>query len=210
MPTTTQMIALRQATAADADALAGLVAQLYHAELPGVLRGPPQGQLSLLRYIVGHELAGGGRGRFLAVGPGGDVVGTASIRLDDAPGLGAPGIFGVAVRALGWPDALRFLLCSARAALLFEPPPRPREGFIYSVVVDAAHRRRGVAAQLMAHLEQVGRAGGARTTALRVIVGNHDARRLYERLGYRVAGRTPRWADRIGIPSELMRKELSV
>lgn len=206
---TTETIALRQATAADAAALAGLVAQLYHAEMPGVLRGPPQGQLRLFRYLVEHELAAGGRGRYLAVDAAGRPVGTASIRLDDAPPVIAPGLLGVAVRALGWPDALRFLLCSARAALLFEPPPRPREGFIYSVVVDAAHRRRGVAAQLMAHLEDVARRHGARTAALRVVVGNQPARRLYERLGYRLVSRTPRWADRVGIPSELMRKELS-
>jgi len=206
---TTETITLRRATLADVDQLGALVAQLYRAELPGVLRGPPAEQLRLFRHIVGHELAAGERGRYLAVAPSGQILGTGSIRLADGGGAPPAPLVSAAISALGLPGAARFLFAGARVALLADPPPRPAEGFIYSVVVDERFRGQGVGAQLMGGLEGAARQAGARTAALRVIVGNHGARRLYERLGYRVVGRSPRWADRIGIPTELMRKELA-
>src|SRR5690606_1182882 len=92
----TETIMLRPATAADADALAELIAQLYTAELPGSLRGPHAGRLRFFRYLVSHELAAGGRGRFLAIGPSGEAIGTASVRYADDMGGGfmPPGFLG--------------------------------------------------------------------------------------------------------------------
>lgn len=208
MPTET--VTLRQATAADAEALAALVVQLYHSEVPGGLRSDPAGQRRLFRYLIEHELLGGVRGRFLAVGEGGAALGSASVRLYGDPSLTTlpRGLVAVAARSVGLGDTLRIVGTMLRGALVGETSLRRGECFIYSVVVDRAHRGRGVGQAMMAQLEERARRAGARAALLRVIVGNERARALYLRLGYRVVGRTPPWLDRLALPSELLRKEL--
>lgn len=208
MPTET--VTLRQATAADAEALAALVVQLYHSEVPGGLRSDPAGQRRLFRYLVEHELRGGVRGRFLALGEGGAAIGSASVRLFGDPNLTTlpPGLVSVAARSVGLGDTLRIVGTMLRGALVGETGLRRGECFVYSVVVDRAHRGRGVGQAMMAQLEERARGAGARAALLRVIVGNERARALYLRLGYRVVGRTPPWLDRLALPSELLRKEL--
>jgi RimJ/RimL family protein N-acetyltransferase len=57
-------------------------------------------------------------------------------------------------------------------------------------------------------MEDEVRQHGVETVQLRVVVGNHGARRLYERLGYTMIGRTPRWLDWATFPTELMEKRL--
>jgi ribosomal protein S18 acetylase RimI-like enzyme len=84
---------------------------------------------------------------------------------------------------------------------------RQGECFIYSIVVEEAHRGRGVGLAMMEQLEAEARAAGARAALLRVIVGNAPARALYLKLGYSVLSRTPPWADRLMLPSELLRKD---
>ncbi len=209
MPTET--VTLRPVTAADAEALAELIIQLYHSEVPGGLRAPLEGQRRLFRYMVEHELASGVRGRFLAIAEDGAPVGSASVRLyDDTPLTGLPPrLLSVAARSVGPGDTLRMLSLVLRGSLVGETGLRRGECFVYSVVVDAAHRGRGVGQAMMGQLEEHARRAGAHAALLRVIVGNERARRLYLALGYRVVSRTPRWIDWLGLPSELMRKELS-
>lgn len=203
-------VTLRPVTAADAEALAGLVVQLIHAEAPGSLRGPRAGQLRLFSYLLGHELADSARGRFLAVDEAGAaVVGSASVRLVGDSGAAAlpPGMLAVAARSIGPLNTARFVATMLRGSLAGETPLRRGECFIYSVVVAEAQRGRGVGSAMMEQLEAHARAAGARAALLRVIVGNTRARALYLRLGYRVVGRTPAWADPLIMPSELLRKD---
>jgi ribosomal protein S18 acetylase RimI-like enzyme len=61
---------------------------------------------------------------------------------------------------------------------------------------------------MMAQLEQVARQAGARVALLRVMRGNTRARAFYLRQGYQVVGRTPAWVAWLGLPSELLRKDL--
>lgn len=204
------IITLRPAGEGDAEALAGLIVQLYNAEAPGVLRGPHAGHLRLFQEMIGYEVASGTRGRYLAIDDGGQAVGTASVRIAGEPGGGLipPGIVGMALRSVGPANTLRMLSSVLRAALFTETPLRAGEAYIYSVVVAEGLRGMGLGRQMMEQIEDEARHAGARAALLRVIVGNQGARRLYERLGYRVVSRTPSWADRIAFPTQLMRKEL--
>lgn len=209
MPTET--VTLRPITAADAEALADLVVQLYHTEVPGGLRSPRAGQVRLFRYLIEHELASGARGRFLALTADGAPVGSASLRLFGDAGHATlpPRLLSVAAGSVGLGDTLRILGSVLRGSLVGETSLRRGECFVYSVVVAEGHRRRGVGRAMMEQLEDYARRAGARAALLRVIVGNQPARQLYLDLGYSVVSRTPPWADRLGLPSELMRKELS-
>jgi ribosomal protein S18 acetylase RimI-like enzyme len=74
-------------------------------------------------------------------------------------------------------------------------PPKIKQrhkGFIFSVYVDAAFRRLGVAEGLMTAAITAARAAGLRYVWLTVTADNDGARRLYERLGFRRFGTEPR------------------
>lgn len=207
----TETVRLRPVTAADTAALAELVAQLYHAEEPRVLRGPLAGRLRLFGHLVAHELATGGHGRFLAVDDAGTPLGSASVRLhnDPAPGVLPPGLFATAIRSVGLTDTLRFYGYLVRGSLSSETPLRRDECYIYSVVVHEGARRRGVGAAMMEQIEAYARRAGMSAALLRVMSSNDSARRLYRRLGYRTVARTSPLLSWLGVPSELMGKELS-
>jgi [ribosomal protein S18]-alanine N-acetyltransferase len=64
---------------------------------------------------------------------------------------------------------------------------------ITTVGVLPAHRRRGLADRLLAHLEHVLRIKGISTVALEVRAGNLDAQRLYHRAGFMEVQRLPRY-----------------
>jgi ribosomal protein S18 acetylase RimI-like enzyme len=66
------------------------------------------------------------------------------------------------------------------------------KGFIYSVYVDAAFRRRGVAEGLMTAAIMAAHKAGLRYVWLTVAAENENARQLYERLGFRRFGTEPR------------------
>jgi ribosomal protein S18 acetylase RimI-like enzyme len=67
---------------------------------------------------------------------------------------------------------------------------RPDIGHVEDLYVRPAHRRRGVAAELLRQLVRAFRERGVEHVALDVDVDNEPARRLYERLGF------TRYADR--------------
>ncbi len=206
----TETVTLRPVTLADAPALAALVAQLYRAEEPGVLRGPLAGQLRLFTHMLEHELAVSARGRFLAVDEFGRALGSISVRFagDPAPGALPAGLFATAVRYVGPGDALRFYGYLLRSTLTAETPLRPGECYIYSVVVDEGHRRRGIGQSMLAQLEEHARRAGAEVALLRVMANNEGARNLYLRFGYRTMARSSPLAAWLRVSSELMRKEL--
>jgi ribosomal protein S18 acetylase RimI-like enzyme len=61
----------------------------------------------------------------------------------------------------------------------------PRAGYVSMVVVDPAHRRRGLARRLLERARSATRARGRPYLALDVLAANAPARTLYESLGYR-------------------------
>ena len=73
-------------------------------------------------------------------------------------------------------------------------PPKIKErhkGFIYTVYVDQSFRGRGLAVGLVEAAIATARQAGLRFVWLTVAVGN-DARRIYDRLGFRTFGIEPR------------------
>ncbi|MEI7770716.1 MAG: GNAT family N-acetyltransferase [Chloroflexales bacterium] len=206
---TANTINLRPAAPDDAGDLADLLVQLYRAEAPGVLRGPTAGQVRLFQHIIAYELARGSDRRYVASASG-QILGSAGLRTPARPAedLLPPGTLRAAVAAIGIGDTLRLILSGLRASLIPDVNLGPGECYIYSVVVDAAARGRGVGAAMMTQIEDEARRRGIRAALLRVVVGNDTARHLYARLGYRPVSRTPPILDRITFPTELMRKEL--
>jgi ribosomal protein S18 acetylase RimI-like enzyme len=78
------------------------------------------------------------------------------------------------------------------AGLRVEPKIKERhKGFIYTVYVDQAFRGRGLAVGLVEAAIATARQAGLRFVYLTVAVGN-DARRIYDRLGFRTFGIEPR------------------
>lgn len=205
-----ERITLRPVTIADAAAMAELVAQLYSAEELSLLRGPRAGQLRLFRHMLEHELAATTRGRFLAVDAGGAPLGSASLRLygDPYPGSMPPGLVVTAMRHVGLANTLRFYGYLLRGSLAAETPLRRGECYLYSVIVSEAARRRGVGYTMIEQLEAYARQAGMRAALLRVMDDNADARRLYARLGYSTRARSSPLAAWLGVPSELMHKDL--
>lgn len=78
------------------------------------------------------------------------------------------------------PAALWLFWAGARAA------PAPREDSLYvdSLAVDRSYRRRGVAAALLAHAEEVAAQAGLRAVSLDTTLDNQSARALYAGAGY--------------------------
>jgi ribosomal-protein-alanine N-acetyltransferase len=86
------------------------------------------------------------------------------------------------------------------------------EAEILSIAVEARHRGRGLSRKLLlTHLGHLaGR--GVRTVFLEVEENNQAARRLYDRAGFRVAGRRERYYKQAGgehLNAILMRRDLS-
>jgi ribosomal protein S18 acetylase RimI-like enzyme len=204
-------VTLRPATAADVEMLAELVLQLFQSEMPGTLHGPRAGQFQVFRCLLAHELSSNIHGRFLALDEDGTPVGTLSLRLPSDPGLAQlpPQLLSLAFSALGLADTLRFIATMLRGSLSAEPPLRPGESFIYSVVIAEHMRERGLGSAMMDQLEHVARQSGAQVALLRVVRGNTRARAFYLRHGYQMVGRTPIWLAWFGFPSELLRKDLT-
>ncbi|BFM39569.1 GNAT family N-acetyltransferase [Synechocystis sp. LKSZ1] len=71
--------------------------------------------------------------------------------------------------------------------------PQARTGYISNLAVSPAHRRHGVARQLLLKCEQVARDWNCHTLALHVLDNNHSAKSLYDDLGYQTQGTDFQW-----------------
>lgn len=202
---------VRPATSDDIPTIAGLLVQLYHAELPGALIGPPAGQLALMRYTLDNGGPAALRRRYMLLDAEGRVVGMACIRLprDGQNAVVPAGTLRKSVELLGAGNAFRMIGTLVRGSFALEAPQALATAYIHSVVIDAAQRGRGLGGILMSEIERIAAAEGMRSAQLRVVVSNHRARQLYLRLGYRVISRTPRVMDWLTFPTELLSKQLT-
>lgn len=66
------------------------------------------------------------------------------------------------------------------------PPWKPPLAFVYDFLIHEPYRRRGLASQALAALDEKVRALGLDTIGLHVFGHNHAARALYEKAGYEV------------------------
>ncbi len=84
-----------------------------------------------------------------------------------------------------WPwRALRMAL----NLVLLDESAKPEEFIVSSISVNEQSRGLGVGTRLMNAAEELARESGKNFLSLGVVGQNKDARRLYERLGYRVTG----------------------
>jgi ribosomal protein S18 acetylase RimI-like enzyme len=205
-------ITLRPATPEDSAAVAALLVQLYAAEIPGALSGPLPAQRALLRYTLQAENYAGLRGRYVAEDSSGSIVGAAGVRLPSEPSVQrAPaGTIRMAYTLLGYANATRMVGTLARSLVAHAPPLPAGHAYVHGVVVDQEQRGRGLGLAIMQRLEDQLRDTGLAGVQLQVIIDNTSARRLYERLGYRVVGRSPRWLDRLTFPTNTMAKALQI
>ena len=208
--TVAMRLTFRPAIWHDLDTIIDLIVQLYHAELPGALRGPLDGQRQLIRHIVERGGIEGLRGRYVIANEQGVVLGSASIRTATDPEMPTlpAGTVKASINALGVGGTLLLFGTLLRATLLPELRIETGHAYIHSVVVGKEHRGSGIGSELMNGIEAIARERGLQHSTLRVVIGNDGARRLYERLGYKVVDRSPPWMDWITFPTELMTKPL--
>ena len=90
-------------------------------------------------------------------------------------------------------DASAVLYAADRPVGLCNLGRRGDRGWIGGVGVVKDERRRGHGRLLMEYVHGVARAQGVRSMSLEVIVENEGARRLYERLGYRITRQLEVW-----------------
>lgn len=79
------------------------------------------------------------------------------------------------------------------AAFIFVMTNETGAGHITTIGVAPEHRRRGLAAKLLAHTEDALRRRGITTVMLEVRVSNTAAQHLYRRAGYTAVQRLPRY-----------------
>ena len=70
------------------------------------------------------------------------------------------------------------------------------EGYISNIAVSPALRRQGVGMALVQALQREGKTRGLSFLTLEVRVGNREARRLYERAGFREVGLRPGYYEK--------------
>jgi len=169
-----------------------LLAEAFHAKL-GRMAGLDAARLARAFALVGE---GSGETRILALMDG-QLAGTLLLRRCPAYGSRVPiaggGMVGMRlVRSIG----LRPTLSITLALSMLGHRPTAGEWYIGDVAVGAAYRGQGIGALLIGEARRRAAAGRARLT-LHVAAGNPGARRLYERLGFRVVGstvsRSSRW-----------------
>ncbi|NTU81687.1 MAG: GNAT family N-acetyltransferase [Chloroflexales bacterium] len=191
--------------------IASLLVELYAAELPGALRGPPAGQTRLLAFTLAAKQGQGLRGRLVAVEKAGAIIGTAAFDRPDAPPYErAPdGTVRHALQELGAGPTARLLLTVARSLIGVQRPSMADAVGVHSVVVDSRHRGQGVGRALMVAVEDQARQHGFQAAWLQVLTQNQPARQLYERLGYTEVWASPRWAQLLTWPSAVLGKQLT-
>lgn len=201
-------VTLRAAHAADCAIIADLLGQLYAAELPGALIGPPAIRQRLLSYTLSAENYGGLRGRYLAVAADGAIIGTAATQMPhDPPVRRAPtGTLRLAFTLLGGRNAAQLMWTLARTMVLAGPTMLPQYAYVHGIVVREELRGQGWGQQLVHSLEALLQHQGMRGVLLQVVLSNNGARRLYERLGYKTIARSARWLDWLTFPTITMMK----
>jgi ribosomal protein S18 acetylase RimI-like enzyme len=100
---------------------------------------------------------------------------------------------GPLVRAAGW-HVFRMGIVSMITARLFRFIDTIPDGdyYLQAIAVDENARGRGVGTSLFDRVEHRARAAGCERLTLDVAIENEGARRLYERLGLRIAATSPR------------------
>jgi ribosomal protein S18 acetylase RimI-like enzyme len=186
---------------ADAAAIAALLIEGFGHEYGTNLR-TPEGRRMMERI---HKLPGRLTGIFVVSIAGSPPVAMAGFRTREIRSSQGWMEEQITIEEIGFGTAL---LLELRASLS-EPgtyQPQADEAYVYNVVVTAAWRGKGISDHLLGFLHHEAERRGKRRILLEVVATNTPARRLYERLGYRVI-RTRRGLLsllRLGVPPRLL------
>lgn len=202
---------VRPAQEADIPSLARLMVELYHAELPGVLRGSRVGQECLLAYTLTANGPTALRYRYVVCDEQQRVIGTGMLQLPGEPAFErAPrGTLIAALRELGTLPTLHLIGTIARTLFGVYRHDDPHSALIHSVVIATDVRGCGAGQVLMTALEEHIGAHRLTRARLQVLASNTNAQRFYYRLGYREIWRLTGWRARLGWPSLVMEKTVA-
>ena len=178
-------VVLRPAAPEDAEPAAALIYETL-ATLGEYLFGQPhaQGTIRVLTELFrekGHLLSY----QFSTLAEADrEVIGIAQALPSADLGRAVRQIVGACRRRFGLRFALR--LAWRGFPLAFEPDTKPDEYYINTLAVAPARRNRGVGRTLLEDAERRGRELGLPVCSLSVMLHNADAKRLYERQGFRI------------------------
>ncbi|MBA3943175.1 MAG: GNAT family N-acetyltransferase [Herpetosiphonaceae bacterium] len=197
----TEPYRIRQARTTDSAVIAALLVEGFGHDYGGALLGKA-GQRMLERI---HALPGRLNGMFVAADTTDRPVGMAGLRTTELRPTTNWQEESIQLEELGIARAFWLEL----RADLTEPSNyqlRPDEAFVYSVVVTASWRRRGVAEALLQVLQQEAWSRGKRRIALEVVATNSAALRLYESHGYTLVRHRRGLLSllRLGVPPRLL------
>lgn len=197
----TDSLVVRPARSADASAIADLLIEGFGHDYGAKLL-TPAGRRMMERI---HRLPGRLTGVVVLTVDGGAPVAMAGLRTREVRSQIGWTEEQITMEELGVGTALWWEL----RASLSEPgtyQPRSDEAYIYNVVVTAAWRGKGIGDRLLDDLHEQAERRGKRRVLLEVVATNWNARRLYERHGYKTV-KTRRgllsWL-RLGVPPRLL------
>jgi ribosomal protein S18 acetylase RimI-like enzyme len=149
-----------------------------------------QGNTTAPEFLRYAFLEGGGFFGYrnhIVVEAAGRLVGTGAFYSGHEYNALSIGISKQIFRFYGFPGFLSVMRRSFQA-LSLTPPPRKDMEYIADLAVTEDMRSRGIATALLERQKEVARRKGRRVYALDVSVNNPRARKLYERLGFKVTG----------------------
>ncbi len=174
---------VRRATPADADAIADIVARSFPDKFLPAFVTEERAIRALTPYIRA-TITRSGNYVFVATLDG-KPAGTVSLCVRRVVVMG---VFGMFVRAVGLPAALRAMLV---LGMLGDPSPAPDEAYVEVLGVAPEHQRHGVGRALMVAIEEFARDLRKRRLTLYVTANNSGAQALYLSCGMTVQQRTP-------------------
>ena len=182
-------VVVRRAVAADAPALAAIVAQAFAEKFLPAFGTEARAIRALTPYLAA-QIERRGNYVFVAVVDG-IVAGTVSVSTQRGSVRGVPGMFS---RTVGFWGMVRALLV---LSLLGDPAPAPDEAFVEVLGVASEWRRRGIGRALMVAAEEHARALHKRRLTLYVTAHNHPAQALYRACGLTVRRKRPSVTGRV-------------
>jgi len=180
---TPRPVVVRRATPADAPAIADIVARSFPDKFLPAFATEERAIRALTPYIHASITRAG---NYVFVATIGDqIAGTVSLCVRKAIVIG---VFGMFVRAVGLPGALRAMLV---LGMLGDPSPTPDEAYVEVLGVAPEFQRHGVGRAMMVAVEAFARELRKRRLTLYVTANNHAAQALYTGQGMTVQRRTP-------------------
>jgi ribosomal protein S18 acetylase RimI-like enzyme len=194
-------IQIRSANSDDSNQIARLLVALYEAEMPGMLAGPQESRVELLRQLIANNKAVVRCGLVLTQGQ--EIIGYgATAPADEQREMSNTiDVLRQSQKVLGLRNGAIFTWHYFRFQSLMCVPLPKNTAQMHSLVIDPAQRGKGYGERMLRAMEQQA-VDSCHQIALLYVVAGNPAQRLYERMGYLVVP-TPSTA---GAARRLLRK----